>query len=323
RADLFDARHGVGPVRDDRRLRSREAERLHPAFPDGHREQRHRDALACTQQEVQLPRMPAPRILADPVRQREQLVRRIAHRGHDHHHIAAAAALRRHPCRHLPDPLRATHRRATVLLDDERHRFAMLQDPGSGSRAAADPAQKIFRLMYLRGFAWKSASSCWISVFVRTRSAYNVVSCNSRPSVPCPSPAAPIADVTARNALSARASTDSRSRVAASSAVANESSCAVVRSALPTIAFNSPPEIAASMWPDARRTASAACPSVSVVAWRLALRSASVVSCAPNIRVTCVLTCWMFSSARRTFSAVSSVNAASKRSLSTAMFSAI
>ena len=79
-------RRAVHVVGDDAGLRAGEGARLHAQGGDRHGEQRHRDALTGGQQHVKL----APgRRRGHLVRQVEQLVRGVAHRGHDHHDLVA------------------------------------------------------------------------------------------------------------------------------------------------------------------------------------------------------------------------------------------
>ena len=110
----------VRVVRDDPGLRAGEADRRHAACVERHRQERHRDALAGREQHVELA---ARRALGDLSGERQQLVRGLAHRGDDHHHVAAGRARGGHLVRDLLHPGDVGHRASTVLLDDDRRRF--------------------------------------------------------------------------------------------------------------------------------------------------------------------------------------------------------
>jgi hypothetical protein len=91
--------HRVG---HDARLGAGEADRVVPHVDEGHREQRHRDALAGREQNVELTGMWN---LGHLVSQLEQLVGRLAHR-RDHHDGTVARGCRRgNPLGNRLDPL--------------------------------------------------------------------------------------------------------------------------------------------------------------------------------------------------------------------------
>ena len=72
--------------------------------------------LAGREQDVELARI---RVVGDGAGEGEQLVGRVAHRGHDDDELAPGRTLARDPAGDPPDPVRVGDRRATELLDDE------------------------------------------------------------------------------------------------------------------------------------------------------------------------------------------------------------
>jgi hypothetical protein len=85
---------------------------------DRHREQGHRDAFAGGQQHVQLA---ARRERADLVRQVHQLVRSVAHGGHDHDHVVAGLAGGHDALGDPLDPFSRGDGGSAVLLHHQSH----------------------------------------------------------------------------------------------------------------------------------------------------------------------------------------------------------
>ena len=105
-------------VGDDARLAARKADGFATQLADGHREQRHRDALARSQQHVELATIGGRGNLLGHA---EQFVGRIAHRRH-HHDDVVPRLLRAHDT--LGDEaqfLQVSDAASTVLLDDDGH----------------------------------------------------------------------------------------------------------------------------------------------------------------------------------------------------------
>ena len=128
RLHVRDPRPAVRLVRGDPGLRAGQRDR-----PDAERVERHRDerralVLAGGQEHVELARVG---VVGDRRGEREQLVRRVAHRRDDDHEVRAGRAGARDPLRDPPDPIGLAERRAAELLDDE------LAGHGAGSLPAA------------------------------------------------------------------------------------------------------------------------------------------------------------------------------------------
>ena len=118
RTHFDDARVHVAVVRDDAGLAAGEADGVAAQLANRHRQQRHRNPLAGGEQHVQL----APvRIRGDLLRQPEEIVGGVAHRGDDHDQIVTLAPGAHHPIRDLLDAAHVRDARAAVLLDNDRH----------------------------------------------------------------------------------------------------------------------------------------------------------------------------------------------------------
>ena len=121
RRDVDDAGLAVGRVGDDAGLRAGERPRLEPQVGDGHGEDRHRDALTCGQQHVELT---SGGYGGDLLGQVEQLVGRVTH-GRDHDDDLVALTTGGDDALGDPlDPLGVGDGRTAVLLDDEPHSTA-------------------------------------------------------------------------------------------------------------------------------------------------------------------------------------------------------
>ena len=118
RLDVDDPRPAVRRVGDHARLRPGERARLEAEGSDRHRQQRHRDPLAGGQQHVEFARGRQRAHLAGQV---HELVRRVAHRGHDHDHLVTALAGGHDPLRDPLDAICVGDRRTAVFLHHERH----------------------------------------------------------------------------------------------------------------------------------------------------------------------------------------------------------
>ncbi len=117
-AHLEDARVEVAVVGDDAALRAGEADRVGAARVDGDGQQRHGDPLARRDEHVEL----APRRLGrHALGQLEQPVGGLAHRADDDHDVVARLLRGHDPVGHGADLLHVGDRRATVLLDQDRH----------------------------------------------------------------------------------------------------------------------------------------------------------------------------------------------------------
>ncbi|BDZ62583.1 hypothetical protein GCM10025873_23740 [Demequina sediminis] len=112
---------------DDARLGAREGLRGDALGADRHREQRHGDAFARGQQDVHLASVGGVRHL---VREVDQLVRRVAHRGHRDDHVVSRAHRVRHAPSDAPQRLGIGDGRSAVLLHHKRH--ARLQEEMGG-----------------------------------------------------------------------------------------------------------------------------------------------------------------------------------------------
>ena len=136
RAHLDDPRVEMAIAREDARLRAGEGDRLEAAGLDGDREERHRDALARGEEHVEL----APRrirgarvVRGDLTREGEEAVRGLAHGADDDDDVAAVALLGDDAIGDAAELLDVGHRRAAVLLDDDRSRTRSGHHPGSWS----------------------------------------------------------------------------------------------------------------------------------------------------------------------------------------------
>ncbi len=118
-----DAGGAVGVVGDDAGLAAGEGPRLGTELRDGHRDERHRDALARGEQHVELACRRRGRDLLGEV---HQLVRRVAHRRDDDAHGVPGPLRLDDAPGHALDGLGVGHGRTAVLLDDDAH-------TGSGS----------------------------------------------------------------------------------------------------------------------------------------------------------------------------------------------
>ncbi|MNW55050.1 hypothetical protein D3C74_326870 [compost metagenome] len=118
RHDVDDVRLAVHGVRDHAGLLARERLGLDAEVVDRHRQQRHRDALACREQDVHLALGGKGGDLLGEI---DELVRRVTHgRDHDDHVMSGPLGL----CdalRHPLDALRISYRRATIFLHDKCH----------------------------------------------------------------------------------------------------------------------------------------------------------------------------------------------------------
>lgn len=108
----------VPVVRQDTALAARERDRVASTTLQRHRQQRHRDALAGGQQQVQLS---ARGVRVDAARQRQQLVRGLPHRRHHHHHAVPFVTRGADAVGHEPNLLDVGHGASAVLLDDDAH----------------------------------------------------------------------------------------------------------------------------------------------------------------------------------------------------------
>jgi hypothetical protein len=112
RPHVHDLRLAVDGVRHDAGLRARERNRLVPEVVDRHRGERARDPLPDGLQHVELTRV---RSRGHLVREVDQLVGRLPHRGeHGDDTIARLAGIDQ-PSRDRLQPLRPGHRRAAEL----------------------------------------------------------------------------------------------------------------------------------------------------------------------------------------------------------------
>ena len=118
RTHLDDARVDVTIVGDDARLAAGEADRVAAELADGHRQQRHRDALAGGQQHVELAPVGVGR---DLLGEAEELVGRVAHRRDDDHDVVPGAPRAHDAIGDLLDAGDVGDARAAVFLDDDGH----------------------------------------------------------------------------------------------------------------------------------------------------------------------------------------------------------
>ena len=118
RINLADARLAVGAVGANTRLRPAEADGIVPQAPQRHRQQRYGNQLPGGQQQVQLPRIRLP---GYGMRQLNQLVRSVPHRGDDGNHPMAGIMHRRQPARHANDFSGISHRTAAIFMDVKTH----------------------------------------------------------------------------------------------------------------------------------------------------------------------------------------------------------
>ncbi len=116
RVDARDPGPAVAAIGRDAGLGPREADRGHAQRLERHRHQGRALVLAGGQQHVQLPGIG---VIGDRRRERQQLVGRVAHGGHDDHQLGAVGPLANDPSGHPPDPLRVGERGAAELHDDE------------------------------------------------------------------------------------------------------------------------------------------------------------------------------------------------------------
>ena len=111
-ADVDDLRLAVRRVGDDARLRAGQRDRLVPEVVDRHCRERTRDALTDRDQHVELARLRARRHL---VGERDEIVRRVAHRREHGNDARAALPGGHYPLRHGLQPLRVRDRGAAEL----------------------------------------------------------------------------------------------------------------------------------------------------------------------------------------------------------------
>ena len=83
---------------------------------EGHRHEGRALVLAGREQDVELARIG---LVGDSGGEAQQLVGRIAHRGHDDDEVVAGGSLARDPARDALDPVRVGDGGATEFLDDE------------------------------------------------------------------------------------------------------------------------------------------------------------------------------------------------------------
>src|SRR4029079_1296206 len=112
RPNLRDLGLAVGRVRDDPRLRARERDRLVAEVVNRHGAEGARDPLADRDEHVVLARV---RLGRDLVRETDELVRRVAHRGENADDAPALLTGPHEPAGDLFDLLRVADRRAAEL----------------------------------------------------------------------------------------------------------------------------------------------------------------------------------------------------------------
>jgi hypothetical protein len=118
RPHLDDARVNVPIVGDDAGLAAGKTDRVATALANRHREQRHRDAFAGREQHVELT---AIGIRRDFLRQRQQIVGRISHRGDHNHDVVAELARGHNALGDLSQLVRVGDAAAPILLNDNCH----------------------------------------------------------------------------------------------------------------------------------------------------------------------------------------------------------
>ena len=118
--DLADACLGIIDVGLDAGLPAGQRDDRIPELLNRHGQQRHRNLLACRQQDIHLT---LGRTLIELGGLRDKVVGRIALRGHDHDHLIASLISRGHNVRHVLQPTGIGDRRAAKLLYDQTHFF--------------------------------------------------------------------------------------------------------------------------------------------------------------------------------------------------------
>ena len=117
RLDAGDARPAVATVGRDAGLRPGQADRRDAEAVERHRQEGRALVLAGREQDVELARVG---LVGDGRGEAEQLVGRVAHRGHDDDEVAPGGTLARDPTGDPLDAVGVGDGRATELLDDER-----------------------------------------------------------------------------------------------------------------------------------------------------------------------------------------------------------
>jgi hypothetical protein len=112
--------HGVG---DDARLLARVGLGLHAQVVDRHRQERHGDALARGEEDVELP---LGRERGDLLGEVEELVGGVAHGAHHDDHVVARSLGFGDPLRDALYAACVPDRGSTVLLHDECHAACLL-----------------------------------------------------------------------------------------------------------------------------------------------------------------------------------------------------
>ena len=157
RRHVDDPRPAVRGGGDHARLRAGVRTRLVPQVVDGHREQRHRDALTAGQQHVEF----APgRQRTHLVGEVEQFVRGVTHRGDDDHDVVASLAGTDDPLGDPLDALGVGDGGASVLLHNQAHSRAppslrinrsVTPIPARRERRSHDPASGTATILVCAG----------------------------------------------------------------------------------------------------------------------------------------------------------------------------
>ncbi len=119
-------------VGDDPDLAAGEADGVDPEVVERHRQQCRRDAFAGRQEHVHLAAVARGRDLR---RQGDEVVGRLAHRRGDDDDVVAVPPGEGHVVGDGAHPIGVGDGRASVLLDDQRHRVHFLSGPVARSRA--------------------------------------------------------------------------------------------------------------------------------------------------------------------------------------------
>jgi hypothetical protein len=148
--DVDDLGPAMGGVGDDTGLRAGEGPGVVAQLGDGHREQRHRDALAGGEEHVELTgRRQWCHLLGEVA----EVVGRVAHRRDDHDHVAAGPFGVDDALGDALDAGRVGHRRAAVLLHDNAHGNQSSCWPSEGGSQPGDGPSYVASGAPLRGTA--------------------------------------------------------------------------------------------------------------------------------------------------------------------------
>jgi hypothetical protein len=118
RPHFDDARIDMAIVGDNARLAAGEADRIAAKLADRHGKERHGDALAGREQHVQFAPVRVGRHLLG---HREEIVRRVAHRGHDNDDVVRLASRAHDALGDTFELLHVGYAAAAILLNDDGH----------------------------------------------------------------------------------------------------------------------------------------------------------------------------------------------------------